>query len=621
MFGMDTEPNDHILPAVFHISEVDLSKICVSKARNPPYPQTSSTSEQGCHVPFDRTPTIGRDADMFYIERSMFLQGPIGLIHGFPCTGKATLMDYLAEWWQRSGCVQHVKRIRFAKTWGDRTAPGSAQNDAAIKALLQEQKDWSTNPSSSPTSLVILQCVEALSEDQHQPLLQFLLGASRSNTPFVLLPSVNLEFCNFATANGCPFWLYDLGGLDTRDTLRYLSSCLAPAAGDKLLSSTDLRYLRRVLDLFGHNPVAMEALKRYFERTGVSPSQVFWMLQSHPLGLVWPSNAARDLTELFERNLPRPITGISGEWLPWPTQSGGLFFYDQVKRAPTASTPGITSDMMQFLTSPQMTRGSKSMDVLHPLLSEWIRQTDPNAERNRDASMRKTVAHYFNICRGFSTQQSRKPGRILNDVLRTVHAEFFNLVACMEFCVNTQASTLETDLGLALDLLWATCARAQIVAKATREMLENREILADVSTAVVMARLPRFRPFDSDAWDAYNGACLKEYANASMLSSLDIARIALHCLSLAKYSASSKATARPWILGAKQLLASIDLLGSEEGIHSLLRFLKCSAILLDTEIGPKKMSPLKELVDLSRKMDAIQLPGHEKTFIATWAGD
>lgn len=213
----------------------------------------------------------------------------------------------------------------------------------------------------------------------------------------------------------------------------------------------------------------------------------------------------------------------------------------------------------------------------------------PSAKLLRFNGFRYGCDSRVNICRGFSTSQERhqwQSGR----TLVTLRAEFPNLVACMEFCLNIQASTGELDAGIILDLLWTTCLRAQsVTTKApTREPLENREVLADLSTAVVMVRLPRFRPFDSDAWDAYNGACLSEYANRSTLSPLDIAPIVLHCLFLATYSVSSTATARPWVLASKLLLEEVDLLGSMGCLYTLLSFLKCSAIVLDMELVSRR---------------------------------
>ncbi|KAK4213053.1 CHAT domain-containing protein [Rhypophila decipiens] len=624
-FGMEIDLNDYILPAVFQArGRVGLATRCVVEEletaaalageKPDPGPERGAPS----HADNLKTPFFGRDADMFQVERKLFLRGPTGLIHGWACAGKTTLIDHLADWWRKSGFISEVRRIVVPE--GD-DVRGLATEQAQLAVPMSSPK---SDPSSPVLpSLIVIEHLEDLPRDRYPQLVQYLVDATRHQKAVVIMSSEDLNFHSHAIAAGCPIWNYDLEGSDPRDTLKYLSSCLKPAVsaaavtGKNSTSSTDLRYLRRILRLFDYNPVAVVELESFLRRTGMSPSQVFWQLQSHPLGMTWSSQSAARLVQVLRGKLPLRPSGSPAGWLPWPTLSGGHFFYHQIRTPDTSSDPNITPPMRDYLTSPQVTRHprDKGTDVLHPLVVEWIRQVYANQEANRDSSMRNTVTHYFNICRGFSTSKERHTW--LSD------EEFLNLVACMEFCLNLQASTAEPDAGIILDLLWATCLRAQCVTATapTQQTLEDQELLADLSTAVVMVRLPRFRPFDSDTWDAYNGACLSEYATKSALSVLDTARLALHCLFLAKFSVSSTATARPWVLASKLLLQEVDLLGSEAGVHTLLRFLKCSAVVLDMELGCKKMTPLKDLVDLSRKLNSIQLPTAEMKFISTWTND
>jgi len=639
-FDMEVDLHDYILPVVFHAGGG-----AFSPARSPrsgvqtvgSLPNIDTASQQDAPSPCDE-PFLGRDADMFRVERRLFLEGPIGLIYGWPCAGKATLINYLADWWRQSGCIGEIRRLDCSAGHEEVQASTSENAHAAANPDQRQQRgegaiDCTNLPKSEPPSsvlpsLIIVAHLEALPQDSHPQLVQYLVNVTRERRAFVIMSSDDLKFYKYAVAAGCTVWRYDLRGLDHQDTLKFVSSCLKPttmaatsASEINSPSSADLRYLRRILRLFGHNSVAVVALESVLRQTGMSPARVFWQLQSHPLGMAWSSGSPRQLVEAMSSKLPRTAPESSSGWLPWPTLSGGLFFYDQIRKTTSPNRLKITPLTRNYLTGPQMTHHSrkKGMDILHPLLAEWIRQAYPHREINRESWMRETVTHYFNLCRGVSTGRNRRLGRTLS----TLQSEFWNLVACMEFCLNMQASTGEPDAGIILDLLWATCLRVQCVTttRPTREALEDREVLADLSTAVVMVRLPRFRPFDSDAWDAYNEACLCEYRRTSTLSSLDVARIVLHCLFLAKYSVSSTATARPWILASTALLEDVDLLGSEGGLQTLLRFLKCAAIVLDAELGFKKMTPLKRLIDLSHKMPLIQLPSSVKDFITTWTND
>ena len=267
-FGLQVELEDWMLPVFFESEDVQLQvRATAEEHRAFLTQQTQLFKAHPLRYRF-----WGRDLDILGIERRVLSDAErnILLLEGMGGTGKTTLLQHLAWWWQVTGLVSHVFNFEYdQRPWTRQQIlfaiasqlkltldPDERVAQEAVARRLRSERCLLVLDNLESVTGEQLAIGQSLSEAERRALQEFL-GKLRGGKTLVLIGSRSKE--DWLAAGTFEANIHPLRGLDREATSSFADELLRAAGADRSKIRAIPEY-RELLDLLGGHPLAMQVI-------------------------------------------------------------------------------------------------------------------------------------------------------------------------------------------------------------------------------------------------------------------------------------------------------------------------------------------------------------------------
>lgn len=470
---------DWLLPVVYQKQNVELKTARLTPQEDE---KLNLAQQEISQMPEVEYGFYGRDIDILNIERRILLKNNILLIRGMGGAGKTTLLRHLAWWWRATNFVQKVFYFGY-----DEKAYTRQEIMFAIAEKLynkyefaqfqpmdeQAQQQKLAKKLRAERHLLILDNLESiqggyfavkntLSAEEQAKLKAFLAELRGAVDPFqeqtiVLLGSRSAE--EWLADMTFKKNVYDLGGLDAESTTQFAEEILRQNEVSHYRNEDDFKKLLKLLAGFPLPiKVVLENLKRQ------TPSEILAALQAGDVN--FRTGTSEEKTKDILKCIEYSHSNIAPEkqelllcLAPFTSVVSRVYFDDYIEELKKHKVLAhLKHDLWGEVFDESIQRGLMSQEKqqpfvhLQPILPyflkiEWQREEKGDFQ----GAVKMAFCDYFNYISNTIYQLIRSKEsneKLLGHFLASL--EFENIDTCLEYCLKTQTTILDSYRTLSL---------------------------------------------------------------------------------------------------------------------------------------------------------------------------
>ena len=601
--------SDFFVPILYQREDLTTPVLC------PRTGTSEKTSGSMGPISNDTNSIVGRDREVFELERHLTLRSNIGIVFGFCGSGKDTLLRHLSWWWLATGFVHKSITIHFPvtpaqfldlvrkETNTDETPTLSAEED--VKHIVEYL--------SSHRVLLLIKRIKCI-----PPWLVNILEHLHGTCCQVLMSSDDLQN-HFPDEGGqLQSWIFrlHLRGLAVTDGAILLTDMSDSGSSsdekDASILSRRWRQHEEIVHLLQGHPLAITLARDQMREHAFW--DLYWNLLNGSISLSWEYPRLQKLRsscgpifdsfpELASCLLPFPLPVAKSTLLElargtFPKEADKFDLFED----------SLIQNNLMVKTGTAGTFTDPEVFCLHPLFSQYLRSFVSPQKVQR--IWQNIAIHYHNRALKLAADADGPEA-----VIAESRTQWRNIFASLDH-------SLQGFNGLGdsrFDFPWLYYSTLFSASPQTQDF--SQETFIALTTRALKCVLPEYSPHGNLVWYRYHQ--LYVTTRSKVISDADFLRVIVFCLFLVDYYYDvALESARCYNEVLQWSFNGVELKGRTGGFEELQRFCKCISMLIDEEImletEPKGQVPMKQFSDLLCAKDELSLSSDRKEFIEIW---